>query len=118
MYSRVRFLVGLFLIFSFSTQAQKLGDLLKQAAKEAVNETATSEKMKMDSVDFQLAISINENAGFFDVKEKGEGLTQGLYVLGKDATTKTQAEMLRDSLETALGYYNARMYKFAELEIL
>jgi CHAT domain-containing protein len=118
MFSRVRFLIGFILFLSISAQAQKFGDLLKQAAKEAVNETASSEKMKMDSLDFQLAISINENAGFFDVKEKGEGLTQGLYALGKDATTKTQAEMLRDSLETALGYYNARMYKFAELEFL
>jgi CHAT domain-containing protein/Flp pilus assembly protein TadD len=114
---RILGVVLLFIAVSVG-HAQKFGDLLKQAAKEAVNETASSEKLKMDSVDFQLAISINENAGFFDVKEKGEGFTQGLYALGKDATTKTQSEIMRDSLETALGYYNARMYKFAELEYL
>ena len=114
----LRICVGLYVLFAASTgQAQKFGDLLKQAAKESFNESATSEKIKQDSIDFQLAISINENAGFFDITEKGEHLRQGLYAM-KDATTKTEYEIMRDSLESALDTYNARWYRVAEHKFL
>ena len=121
----MKILIGVILFISVSVgQAQKLGDLLKQAAKESktdsnniLNETASEEKLKQDSIDFQLAISINENAGFFDITEKGEKLRQVLY-LAKDETTKTQYEIMRDSLESALDMYNARWYRVAEGQFL
>jgi hypothetical protein len=40
--------------------AQDWGNLLKKT----LADTGTKEKEKMDSLDFQFAISINENAGF------------------------------------------------------
>ncbi len=93
-------------------QAQDWNNLLKKA-KKSLGDVGAESKTKLDSSDFQFAISINENAGFFDVEQKGEGLAKGLYML-KDQSDKTQAERVRDSLEFALSLYNFRKYKLAE----
>jgi len=94
-------------------QQQDWGNLIKKS----LADTGAKEKDKLDSLDFQFAISINENAGFFDVEQKGEGLAKGLYSL-KEKTEKTQSELARDSLETALSYYNLRWYKLAEVTFI
>ena len=101
-------LVLLAIVFQSAT-AQDWGNLIKKGLADA----GAKEKDKMDSLDFQFAISINENAGFFDVQQKGEGLAKGLYAL-KEQTEKTRAEIVRDSLESAINLYNLRMYKLAE----
>ncbi|HEY3403987.1 MAG TPA: CHAT domain-containing tetratricopeptide repeat protein [Ohtaekwangia sp.] len=79
----------------------------------ATGDAGAESKAKLDSVDFQFAISVNENASIMDVQQKGEGWTNAFYSM-KDAKDKTKAEMARDSLETAVSYYEARWYKMAE----
>ncbi len=93
--------------------AQDWGKLLKQG----LADTGAKEKDKLDSVDFQFAISINENAGFFDVQQKGEGLAKGLYMM-KEKNERSKSEVARDSVESALGFYNLRLYKIAETSFL
>ena len=78
-----------------------------------LGDSGAKKKAELDLIDFQFAISVNENAGFFDVEQKGEGLARGLYAL-KERTNKTTAEIARDTLELAIGFYNARWYKLAE----
>jgi hypothetical protein len=43
----------------------------QEKAKKLAGDKGAKEKARLDSVDFQYAISINENAGFFNVNEKG-----------------------------------------------
>lgn len=81
--------------------------------KKAGGQTAAEAKVKLDSIDFQFAISVNENAGVFDVQQKGETVTNAFYNL-KDSKDKTKEELARDSLETAMNLYEARFYKLAE----
>src|SRR6187402_123235 len=69
----------------------------------ATGDAGAESKAKLDSVDFQFAISVNENASIMDVQQKGEGWTNAFYAM-KDAKDKTKEEMARDSLETAIGY--------------
>lgn len=94
---------------SFSLSAQ---DWLTKAMGDAGAEA----KAKLDSVDFQFAISVNENSGFLDVEQKGEGWSRGFYAY-KDESTKTKVEQARDILERAIGYYaQFRAFQLAEIE--
>ena len=117
---RVIFLMGI----SFTLTGQDWNNILKKSkkvldegGKKVINDVSTQSKARLDSVDFQFAISINENAGFFDVTQKGETVTKGLYLL-KDQNEKTEAEKMRDALDTALILYNRRLFKLAEVKFL
>jgi CHAT domain-containing protein/Flp pilus assembly protein TadD len=103
-------LLFILVILSISLKAQDdWGKLLTKA----IGDEGSKQKAAIDSIDFPFAMSVNDNAGLFDVKQKGEGLSKGLYSL-KDRGDKDLAEIARDTLDVAIGYYNARMYKFAE----
>lgn len=97
-------------LFCFSAHGQE--DWSKSLLK-GLGDSGAKKKAELDLIDFQFAISVNENAGFFDVEQKGEGWARGLYAL-KERTNKTTAEIARDTLELAIGFYNARWYKLAE----
>lgn len=106
----------LLVIFFCSIVSLQAQDLLNQLGKALQKEGAKkggAQKAALDSVDFQLAISINENAGFFDVEQKGETESKLLYAL-KDEADKSLVEKARDTLEIGVGYYEARWYKWAE----
>lgn len=73
----------------------------------------SKKKAKLDSVDFQFAISVNENAGLIDVKQKGEMLTRGLYQI-KNKSQRTPEEVGRDTVDYAVNLYQLKLYKLAE----
>ena len=75
----------------------------------ALGDAGAESKAKLDSIDFQFAISVNENAGFIDVEQKGEGWSRGFYSL-KDENSKSKIDQARDILERAISYYSARWY--------
>lgn len=93
-------------------QRDLLNAIGKTVKKEG-GEAAAREKAKLDSVDFQFAISVNENAGFLDIEQSGETATKGAYML-KDKGTRSQVEIARDDLESAIKLYKLRQYKLAE----
>ncbi len=94
-------------------QAQDLLDVLGKAAARSMGKQGAEKKQSMDSLDYQFAISVNENAGFFDVEQKGETGTRVLYAF-REESDKTLIEKMRDSLEMGIGYYELRMYRAAE----
>ena len=97
---------------SFSLTAQDWLNKLKEAAAE----TGAEEKAKLDSVDFQFAISVNENSGFLDVEQKGEMLSRGFYSY-REESSKTKIEQAREILERAIALYTAaRKFQWAESE--
>ena len=108
----MKFLVLLFVIF-LSLQLNAQNDWSKKLFKD-LGDSGAKKKAKLDSIDFQFAISENENAGFFDIENKGEGSARILYSM-KERKDKTTSEIARDTLEYALGLYNLRMYKLAEV---
>ncbi len=78
-----------------------------------LGDSGAKKKAKLDSVDFQLAISESEGSGLFDVENKGEGGARMLYAL-RDKKERTVKEIARDTLESGLSFYELRMYKIAE----
>lgn len=108
-YAIVIFMVG----FHACAVAQDIwGELGKSLVKEGGKKGA-QQKQALDSIDFQFAISVNENAGFFDIEQKGETSSKVLYALREEAD-KTLTEKARDSLQTAISFYELRQYKLAE----
>ena len=106
-----------FLSISLLTISLQAQDELSNALIKGLGDSGAKKKAKLDSIDFQFTISINQNAGFFDVENKGEGGARFLYAM-RDRKDKTTSEIARDTLDFALGLYNARMYKLAEISFL
>ncbi|MCZ8353925.1 MAG: CHAT domain-containing protein [Cyclobacteriaceae bacterium] len=102
------------LLFSLTTFAQDdwANKLLKKAGEEG-----SRQKAAIDSIDFPFAITVSDNAGLFDIRQKGETVSKGLYLL-KERTDKTPIEIARDTLDQAIFFYNKRMYKIAEASFM
>jgi len=109
----LRILVCLTFLFATPLHAQELLDLLGNFARQAAGEQGAKLKLRIDSIDFQFAFSVSENAGFFDLQNKGEGKARVLADL-KSAYEKSAIETARDTLEFGLGQYGIRRYKTAE----
>jgi tetratricopeptide (TPR) repeat protein len=109
----MKWLVLLMLVpFAAKAQENKWADALVKG----IGDSGSKKKAQLDSVDFQFAMSVNENASFFDIENKGEGLARGMYAM-KERKDKTISEIARDSLEFAVNLYNMRMYKLAETSL-
>lgn len=107
----------LFLFASSLTHAQDLLDLLGNKALQAAGAKGTKLMQSVDSVDFQFAVSVNENAGFFDIEQKGETWKQILYQQ-KTQQDKTIVDIARDTLERGVEWYGIRRYEKAEKAFL
>lgn len=109
----------LLLIISLAipVSAQDLLDLLGNQALKAAGAKGTKLMEAVDSVDFQFAISVNENAGFFDIEHKGETWRQILYQQ-KEQRDKTAVDIARDTLERGVEWYGIKRYEKAERAFL
>lgn len=102
---------SLFIIHSFTAFAQE--EAITNSIKKGLGNIGAKKKAQLDSVDFQFAISVNENAGLIDVKQKGEGLTRGLYKI-KSKSERSPEEVGRDTVDFAVNLYQLKLYKLAE----
>jgi CHAT domain-containing protein len=111
-------LTAIFLLsVTHSVQAQKWLDEVGKIVKKEGGKQAAVSTLALDSVDFQFAISVNENAGFFDVKQKKEGEAKTMNFLFGSETTKTPIDIARDKIKTGIGFYDGiwKNYKLAEM---
>ncbi|MBS1978237.1 MAG: CHAT domain-containing protein [Bacteroidetes bacterium] len=99
------------LVFAMVAYVQAQDDWGKKLFKD-LGDTGAKQKAKLDSVDFQFAMSVNEGAGFFDIQNKGEGGANLLYGM-KERKDKSKTDIARDTLAMAISLYNARMFKVA-----
>ena len=99
-----------------SLQAAAQDDWADRFVKD-LGSSGAKKRAKLDSIDFQFTMSVNENAGFFDVENKGEGGARVLYAM-KDRKDKAISDIARDTLDLAIGYYNLRMFKLAQESFL
>lgn len=116
MYRRKILAIAL-LILSYQANAQKWLDQLGKAVKQEGSKQAAQGNLSMDSLDFQFAISVNENAGFFDVKQKGEGENKAMNFLFGADKPQTPQDIAREKIKTGTGFYDGvwKNYKLAEL---
>lgn len=83
----------------------------------AMADVGAEKKAQLDSLDFQFAMSVNDNSSFIDVQQKGEGWAKGFYSM-KPKSQRTFSEVASDTLNWAVDYYNLRWYKIAEASFM
>lgn len=110
------FSLVMFLVFP-ATVLHAQEEEISKAIMKHIGKIGAKKKAELDSVDFQFAISVNQNAGLIDVRQKGEGLTRGLYGM-VNREDKSASEIARDSIDFALNLYNLKFYKLAESSFL
>jgi CHAT domain-containing protein len=111
----------------------QIGGILKRTAEKAAKNSsehlkgkaadkADAERDRLDSVDFNFAISVIDNSGMLNIREKGENLTKAAYagsnLFLKDDNSTTAAQRCRNLYETGKTAYQRRMFKVAEFYYL
>lgn len=116
-------------VFVFSSAAAQVGGFLKErldkgkaALKDRAASKADAERDRIDSTDFNYAISVIDNSGMMDIRDSDEATTKALYtgsnLLLKEDNSKTPAQRCREILNTAQKLYEVRKFKAAEYYFL
>ena len=101
------------LSISMNVASQDLLGLLGDKALQGIGARGTRAMEALDSVDFQFAISMNENAGFFDIEQKGETWKQIMYQQNAQQN-KSIIDIARDTILQGVELYSIRRYERAE----
>ncbi|HZX74500.1 MAG TPA: tetratricopeptide repeat protein, partial [Cyclobacteriaceae bacterium] len=114
-------------VISISAQAQ-LGGLLqksiekgKQLAGKSASESVDRAQDKLDSTDFNYAISVIDNSGMMDIRDANENAVKGATAVSnqlKGESNKTPAQKCHELLNSAEFQYKRRWYRLAELAFL
>lgn len=103
-------------------QQDKAAKMIKEKGTKGALSRAEAERAAMDSADFNFAISVIDNSGMMNVREKGEvakkiGIAGTTFML-KDDNETTPEQRTRSALEAAQMLYKARLFKMAEARYL
>lgn len=78
-----------------------------------------AERDRLDSIDFNYAISVIDNSGMMDIKDFDEAAIKSAYTVSntflKSSSQKTTAQKCRDILDVAEKFYEVRQYTMAEV---
>lgn len=93
----------------------------KQAAKDRGNAAVDTERDKLDSVDFNYAITVIDNSGMMNIKDLTERAVKTVSAGSSflmDESKKTPAQRSRDKLDFAEKFYEERKFRLAEVSFL
>lgn len=101
---------------------EKTKQSAQKAAKDKATGTADAERDRLDSTDFNYAITVIDNSGMMNIRDFDEALTKSAYsasnFLLKNESDKTPAQKSRAILDAAEKFYEVRQYKPAEIYFL
>ncbi|MGC4022907.1 MAG: CHAT domain-containing protein [Cyclobacteriaceae bacterium] len=119
-----KILFALIFIIPLISKAQ-FGDLMKKGLKQLGNQakqeafkSSDAARDKLDSSDFNYAISVLANSGVMNIRDDSEGATKKMDLLMnsqfKDQSKVTPAQKARNTLDVAEELYDRKSYKLAE----
>lgn len=100
---------------------EKTKQSAQKAAKDKSKDAVDTERDRLDSVDFNYAISVIDNSGMLNVKDLTERAVKTASAgssLLVDNSRKTPAQRDREKLDFAEKLYEERKYKMAEVAFL
>jgi CHAT domain-containing protein len=111
-----------------TTEAQ-VGNFLKERVekgkktlKDKAASKADADRDKLDSTDYNYAITVIDNSGMMNIRDRAETMTKAKYAASnmflKDNKEATPAQKCRDLLTTAQFFYEKRQFKLAEVYFL
>src|SRR5579859_3024308 len=123
-----KFIVASLSLLPLFAQAQ-FGDLIKKGIKKGVDKGKSlvlssndQARDRLDSTDFNYAISVIDNSGMMDIRDAGESFTKTADFVSnnflKDQSKVTPAQKSRNTLDAAEKFYENRLYRMAELYFL
>ncbi len=110
-------IVFVLLLFPYTLYAQ-FGNLIKKELKKVIKSGVDKNRDKIDSSDFNYAISVIDNSGMMDIKDFKETAGKVADHLVTNESTITPAQKCRNILDIAEGLYARRAYKLAEYHFL
>jgi CHAT domain-containing protein len=94
----------------------------KKALKDRAADKADADRDKLDSTDFNYAITVIDNSGMMNIRDRAETMTKAKYAASnmflKENKDATPAQKCRDLLSTAQFFYEKRQFKLAEVYFL
>lgn len=116
----------IFFLLTLSTAAFSQFDGLRKKlidkTKKALEGNVDKARDKLDSSDFNYAISVIDNSGMMDIRTAGESITKTADFVDnnffKDQSKVTPAQKARNTLDAAEKFYENRGYKMAEIYFL
>lgn len=125
---RLIVLIGLVLVVPFAGFGQfqnlknKVVQKTKELAKGKVTENADAARDRLDSTDFNFAISVIDNSGMMNVVDQDELAARAKYAasntLLKKESDYTPQQKTRAALDEAENLYQLRKYRLAEASFL
>jgi tetratricopeptide (TPR) repeat protein len=112
-------LLGMGLLAAHDVRAQFPDILQKQIdrGKKIATGDLEEERTRVDSSDFNYAISVIDNSGMMDIRDAGETVVKtvtSVSSITKSNDEKTSAQRCRDLLDIAEKFYEGRAYPAAE----
>ena len=93
----------------------------KKLAKDKTNSAVDAGRDKLDSTDFNYAITVIDNSGMMNIRDTKETAVKGVSAvsnLGKNESDKTPAQRCRSILDRAENFYQLKRFKLAEVSFL
>ena len=126
--SNMKYVATIVLLFlAFHSQAQfgalkdKVLEKGKKLAKDKSSSTVDAERDKLDSTDFNYAITVIDNSGMMNIRNTNERLVKSAAVVtdfNKSESDKTPAQKCRNILDRAENFYQAKRFRLAEVSFL
>ncbi len=113
----IKAIVIVLLLFPSTLYAQ-FGNLIKKELKKVIKSGVDKNRDKIDSSDFNYAISVIDNSGMMDIKDGKETAGKVAEHLVTNESTITPAQRSRNILDMAEQFYGWRWYKPAEIKFL
>ena len=106
----------------FEGLKKKIAEKAKAVAETKLVSGVDAERDRLDSVDFNYAMTVIDNSCMMNIKDFDEALTKSAYAATnfalKEDKDKTPAQRCRDILDMAEKFYEVRQYKPAEAYFL
>ena len=105
----------------FENLKNKVLEKSKKLAKDRTTSAVDRERDKLDSTDFNYAITVIDNSGIMNIRDAKETAVKSASAVtnySKDESDKSPAQKCREILNTAELFYGRRWYKAAEVSFL
>lgn len=105
----------------FGALKDKVIEKTKKLAKDKSTSAVDAERDKLDSTDFNYAITVIDNSGMMNIRDNNERLVKSMDAVSnysKNESDKTPAQKCRNILDRAENFYQLKRFKMAEVSFL
>jgi CHAT domain-containing protein len=128
-FMRLRIVGAVVLSLHVAVSSAQVGNFLKdrvekgsKTLKDKAASKADADRDRLDSTDFNYAITVIDNSGMMNIRDRAETVTRAKYAASnlflKDNSKTTPAQRCRELLTTAQFFYEKRQFKLAEYYFL